>query len=129
MACKSSSVDKKADEINYKETVTINDVPKASLTFFDVSDSRCPKEGNCIWAGNATVDLALTGVTTEGGVTNHVTMCLGACTTKFKMADTLDYEFTGQKYRFILNGVNPYPKASAISGKEGYSISLKVEKR
>jgi hypothetical protein len=129
LACKSTSVDNKTDEIMFKETVVINQVPRSSVQFFDVSDSRCPEGGECIWAGNATIDLAISGVTTEGGKTSHVKMCLGQCDKQFKVADTLDYDFTGQKYRFILSAVNPYPQAEKSTAKEAYSIALKIEKK
>ncbi|WP_221394062.1 hypothetical protein [Dyadobacter sp. NIV53] len=33
LACQTTSVDKKNDVIKYKQTVTLNDVPKAMLTF------------------------------------------------------------------------------------------------
>ena len=126
MSCKSTGVDKNSDDIKYKETVTINDVPRSTLTFFDVSDSRCPEDVQCVWAGNATVDLAFTGVTTEGGITNHVSMCLGTCG---NIQDTLDYDFAGQKYRFILKAVNPKAKAANAEPKENYSISLDIQKK
>lgn len=128
-ACRSTSVEKKSDEIKYKETVIINEVPRTTIQFFDVSDSRCPEGGECIWAGNATIDLALSGVTTEGGLTSHVKMCLGACDKQFKIADTLDYEFTGEQYRFILTAVNPYPQSESSNAKEDYSIALQIEKK
>jgi hypothetical protein len=127
IGCKSASVDKE-DVIRYQETILINEVPRTTLTFFDVNDSRCPANAQCIWAGNATVDLALTGVSTEGIVTKHISMCLGSCKTSFG-ADTLDHEFTGQKYRFILTAVNPYPQPETQQSKSGYTISLQVEKR
>jgi hypothetical protein len=126
-ACQTTSVDRKTDEIKYKETVTINDVPKSTLTFYEVEDSRCPKGAQCIWAGNAMVDLQLNGVTTEGGSSKRVSMCLGQCSTDFKTADSLNLEFTGQKYRLILNAVNPYPDVNIEHTKEDYSISLKIE--
>ena len=134
-ACNNSSVDKKdPNEIYYKETVNINDVPRSTLTFFEVEDSRCPEGVQCIWAGNATVDLALNGVTTEGGTTKHVTMCLGDCrtvssSTGFQVIDTLDENFAGQKYRFILESVNPKARLDSTRKKQDYSIVLKIEKR
>ncbi|MCE7039954.1 hypothetical protein [Dyadobacter sp. CY312] len=129
VACQSSTVDKKGNEIKYKETVQINDVPKATLTFFDVSDSRCPENVKCVWAGNAKVDLALEGVGTEGKITKHINLCLGACSTSrgFHTIDSLDQDFAGQKYRFILESVNPYPIAAKT--KNDYSISLRIEKK
>jgi hypothetical protein len=129
MSCKSSGVDKKEEGIKYKETVTLNDVPKASLTFFGLADSRCPENVNCVWAGNATVDLLLSGVTTEGGVNEHVKMCLGQCDQKFKEADTLDRKFAGEDYRLILTAVKPYPKVDSTGKIEDTYILLKIEKK
>jgi hypothetical protein len=129
MSCKSSGVDKKEEGIKYKETVTLNDVPKASLTFFGLADSRCPENVNCVWAGNATVDLLLSGVTTEGGVNEHVKMCLGQCDQKFKEVDTLDRKFAGEDYRLILTAVKPYPKVDSTRKIEDTYILLKIEKK
>ncbi|MEO6288118.1 MAG: hypothetical protein ABIN80_06815 [Dyadobacter sp.] len=129
MSCKSSGVDKKEEGIKYKETVTLNDVPKASLTFYGLADSRCPENVQCVWAGNATVDLLLSGVTTEGGVNEHVKMCLGQCDQKFKEADTLDRKFAGEDYRLILTAVKPYPKVDSTRKIEDTYILLKIEKK
>jgi hypothetical protein len=129
MSCKSSGVDKKEEGIRYKETVTLNDVPKASLTFFGLADSRCPENVNCVWAGNATVDLLLSGVTTEGGVNEHVKMCLGQCGQKFNEVDTLDKKFAGEDYRLILTAVKPYPKIDSTRKIEDTYILLKIEKK
>ena len=133
LACQSASVDKNG-VIKYKETVSLTDVPKATLTFFEVSDSRCPQGVQCFWAGNATVDLALDGVGTDGKITNHVKMCLGDCHTLYKSSpfrevDSLDQEFAGQKYRFILEAVNPAPKVDSTKKKGDYSITLRIEKK
>ena len=125
-ACQKSSVDKKEEGlIHYKETVSINDVPPASLTFFEVEDSRCPEGANCIIAGFVQVDLALNGVTTDGRITNHLKMCIGCGEV---MYDTLDYNFAGQGYRFILKSVTPYPKIDLPNKKTDYSISLDIKK-
>ncbi|MEO6687306.1 MAG: hypothetical protein ABIN24_15145 [Dyadobacter sp.] len=127
-ACQKSSIDKKEEGIiHYKETVSINGVPPATLTFFDVTDSRCPEGGQCIWAGNAEVDLVLDGVTTEGKNLKHVKMCLGECS-NFKQ-DTLDQDFAGEHYTFILKSVTPYPKVDIQNKKTDYSISLEIKKK
>ena len=133
LACQTTSVDKKDDVIKYKQTVTLNDIPKASLTFFEVTDSRCPKGVQCIWAGNATVDLALEGVGTEGKILKHINMCLGDCRTLYKTGsfrekDSLDTEFAGQKYTLILDAVNK-PEKDSTQEKGSYSISLKIVKK
>ena len=127
LACQKSSVDKKEEGIlRYKEAVSINDIPRATLTFFDVTDSRCPEGVQCIVAGNANVDLALDGVTTEGRVTKHVKMCLGDCSNF--VADTVNVEFAGGKYQFILTSVNPFPKKETQAPKTEYNISLDIKK-
>lgn len=128
MACQKSSVDKKEEGvIRYKQSVSIHDIPIATLTFFEFNDSRCPEGGQCITAGSVAIDLALDGVTTEGRITKHVKMCLGDCS-NFQ-PDTLDEEFAGLKYRFILKAVNPYPKVDAVKSKPDYNISLAIEKK
>ena len=134
VACKNSTVDKKGNEIKYQETVQINDVPRSTLTFFDVSDSRCPQNVNCIWAGNATIDLALEGVGTDGKLLKHINLCVGDCSTIYgtnsvRQIDSLHQDFAGQKYLFILEGVNPAPKADSLRTKDDYSISLRIEKK
>jgi hypothetical protein len=127
-ACQKSTVDKKEEDvIRYKETVQISDVPRATLTFFEVEDSRCPEGVQCIWAGQASVDLALEGVSTEGKTTRHVKMCFGTCS-NFQ-ADTLDQEFAGGKYQFILKSVTPLLKADVQVNKPDYTISLSIKKK
>ena len=134
VACQSSTIDKKGNEIKFRETVQINDIPKATLTFFDVNDSRCPEGVQCIWAGNATVDLALEGVGTDGKLVKSINLCVGDCRTVFgtnsvRQIDSIRQDFAGQKYMFILEGVTPTPKADSLRTKEDYSILLRVEKK
>lgn len=136
-SCQNSSIDKKDEGLRYKETVNINDVPRATLTFFDFSDSRCPEGVQCVWAGYASVDLLLSGVTTEGGINEHVQMCLGDCrlvrkdSTKagYMMADTVEKSFAGEEYRFILSSLKSAPKVDSVLKKEDYRIELKIEKK
>lgn len=129
VACKSTGVDRKEDGIKYKETVALNDVPMAALTFFEVEDSRCPEGVTCIWGGRAAVDLLLSGVTTEGGIKEHVKMCLGTCDASTG-SDTVEKTFAGIKYKFVLTAVNPYPKfGDSTRTKDKYSIQLKIEKK
>ena len=127
LACQKSSVDKKEQGLlRYKESVAINDIPRATLTFFDVTDSRCPEGLQCFVAGNARVDLTLDGVTTEGRITKHVKMCLGDCSNF--LADTVNEEFAGYKYQFILKSVSPLPKKDVQAVKTEYNISLDIKK-
>ena len=131
MSCQNKSVDKKDDFIKYKETIILNDVPRSTLTFFDVSDSRCPAGAQCIWAGNVSVDLALEGVTTEGKSVKHVNLCLGACrgennASPYQQVDSVDQDFAGIKYRFILDSIKPDARMEQV--KQDYAISLRIKK-
>jgi hypothetical protein len=127
-ACQKSSVDKKeADDIRYKETVQLHDIPRATLTFFEVDDSRCPEGVQCIWAGNASIDLLLEGVSTEGKLNRHVKMCFGTCS-NFQ-PDTLEEDFAGEKYQFILKAVKPALKSDVQVNKTDYAISLDIKKK
>lgn len=134
MSCQSASIDKNDDEIKYKETKILSDVPKSTITFSEVTDSRCPEGVQCIWAGNAIVDLSLDGVNTEGKISKKIKMCLGDCNSlypaeAFREIDSVEQEFAGQKYLFILEAVNPSPKVDSNKTKADYSILLKIEKR
>lgn len=128
-ACKSTGVDKKEEGLRYKESVTLNDVPKATLTFFEIEDSRCPEGVVCVWGGRAMVDLLFSGVSTEGGIKEHAKMCLGDCGNGTDGSDTLVKKFAGENYRIILSAVNPYPHIDSARTKENYSILLKIEKQ
>ncbi|TDE18579.1 hypothetical protein [Dyadobacter psychrotolerans] len=133
ISCQSTSIDKKEDEIKFKEVVVLNDVPRSTLTFFEITDSRCPQGVNCVWAGNATVDLALDGVGTEGKISKHVNLCLGDCRggnsqSSFRVIDSLDQSFAGQQYRFILKSVSTFAKTDTTKKKQDYSISLQIKK-
>ncbi|GLU51707.1 hypothetical protein [Dyadobacter frigoris] len=125
-ACQKSSVDKKEEGlIRYKETVPINDVPSASLTFFEVTDTRCPGI-NCLVAGFVFIDISLDGATMDGKITNHIKICAGC---EVGMPDTLDYKFAGQEYRFILKSVLPLVRPQGEIKKTDYAISLDIKKK
>ncbi|CAG5069688.1 hypothetical protein DYBT9623_02425 [Dyadobacter sp. CECT 9623] len=135
-SCKNGSIDKRDEGLAYKETIEINASPRTTLTFFDFSDGRCPEDVNCIWEGHTSVDLLLSS-TTEGGITEHVEMCLGGCsffrkdtTEVFRTVnDTVVKSFAGQQYRFILSSLTPARKSTDIPKKENHRITLTIEKQ
>jgi hypothetical protein len=134
LACQESTVPKNDERvIAYKETVTLAESPKATLTFAEVLDSRCPTGVQCVWAGNATVSLALTSGISASNEPEVVSLCLGDCRTLYatqpqRTADTLNYTLGGQSYRFILKAVNPTQVAGQEKPKTAYSIRLGIEK-
>lgn len=130
-SCSNNAVNKQQEEqvIHYQETVAL---PKGgTLTFAEVEDSRCPENVQCVWAGNATVDLQL-----RSGEANQeaqsVKMCLGDCSqlypkSGFREADTVQVSVQGTPHTLILTQVNPYPNTTKPTKKEDYTIKLKIQ--
>ena len=135
-SCKKNEVPKDPDEIHYKETVVLNDVPRATLTLENVYDGRCPKGVNCFMAGSASVDLLLKGFTTQGEISKIVKMDLGGnviiseTPPKYVKVDTIAQNFAGIDYYFILKNIKPSnPELGDSQNKEKYSIILKIIKK
>lgn len=130
-SCDNNSVNKQQEEnvIRYKETVALP--TSGTLTFAEVEDSRCPENVQCVWAGNAIVDLQLRSAKTTQE-TQVVKMCVGACNTLypktgFREADTAQVSLDGTKYTLILTNVSPYPNTTKSVKKEDYTIKLKIQ--
>ena len=70
-----------------------------------VSDSRCPVDVQCFWAGNAKVSLTIS----EGTGEEELSFCIGQCDTRFQKADTLQIRYKDKPYQLILTDVKPYP--------------------
>ncbi len=132
ISCKSDSITAQAVDktIRYQETVSIMEGNSATLTFAEIADSRCPEGANCVWAGNALVDLDIkSGATTEP---KRVQMCLGDCSslypkTGFRETDTATVSLDGTQYTLILTGLKPYPNTTKPTKKEDYTIKLKMQ--
>lgn len=67
-------------ELSTEEQVIL---PKASkeimISLNSINDSRCPKDIQCVWAGNATVELTIMA---ESGAKASAVLCLGDCKDK-----------------------------------------------
>lgn len=130
-SCSNNSVNKQQEEkvIHYKETVTLP--VSGTLTFAEVADSRCPEDVQCVWAGNATVDLQLRSAKATQE-TQVVKMCVGDCNTLypktgFREADTATVSLDVTQHTLILTEVNPYPNTTKPTKKENYTIKLKIQ--
>ena len=133
ISCKTGSITAQAVEktIRYHETVSLAENNPATLTFAEIADSRCPEGANCVWAGDALVDLEIKpAATTEP---QRIQMCLGDCRTLypkngFREADTTMVNVDNTRYRLILTEIVPYPRISGTAfTKEAYTIKLKIE--
>ena len=88
---------------------------KLKIKFVSVEDSRCPKDVDCIWAGNAKVTIKVTNRKGESQT--------------FDLNSNLEpksVKFEG--YEITLGSVEPYPKANAPTGPTGYTASFTVTK-
>jgi len=103
--------------IKYGETV---DVPNAQmkLTFTAVADSRCPKDVQCVTAGEGRVSLS---VAKDGASEAIELMAKGLC---HEEDGSCGSEATALGYQFKLLSLNPYPEADAQPGQEDYVVKL-----
>ena len=81
------------------------DSENMELNLRRVSDSRCPVDVQCIWAGNAKVILTMS----KGSGEEELSFCIGQCDTRFQEADTLQVRYQDKPYQLILTEVKPYP--------------------
>lgn len=95
-----------------EKTVTRN---KLKIKFVSVEDSRCPKDVDCIWAGNAKVTIKVTNRKGESKTFDLNTNL-----------ETKAVKFEG--YEIKLSGVAPYPKANTPNNQSGYTASFTVTK-
>lgn len=85
-----------------------------------IADSRCPTDVNCIWAGNAQVELTLSKDTD----TQALELCIGDCHLEgeqygaFTEQDTALVTLGAQAYEVILKAVIPYPKSTEPVGEQ-----------
>ena len=117
-ACSEMSVGVNTYDIDYSESVTFDQNKK--LKFVDViSDSRCPFDVHCVWAGEATIALQA--------------ICTPADTINFELSFgdgiTDNRETTiFQIYRVELLEVLPLTEEGVELEKEDYSIRVLIEK-
>ena len=91
-----------------------------SVKVVSIEDSRCPKGGQCIWAGNATVHVDVT----DKVHVQEVKLCLGACQV-VSGSDTVVFTLSGHSYQLILQDVVPYPETEQMEQTE--SAVLQIE--
>lgn len=98
--------------LNYGETVEIN---KSITIKFDgvASDSRCPEDANCIWAGNGEINLTLT----SGGEPEKKTINTTLEPRSISYGD----------YLIEIKSLNPYPRTDRKINPEDYNIDLIIK--
>lgn len=87
----------------------------ATVTFVRVTeDSRCPKGVNCVWEGDAVVELRVqTGAAAPATVQLHTN-------------DRFDREATAGGLRLRLESLDPYPEADRPIAAGDYRVVLSI---
>ncbi|MCB9351840.1 MAG: hypothetical protein H6573_30755 [Lewinellaceae bacterium] len=100
-------------EIKNGETVEVAG-EQMKLTLSAVNDSRCPKDAQCVTAGEAKVTLTIN----KGGATETAELTgKGLC---YEEDGTCGSEATAMGYRFRLLSLNPYPEQNVMPNPEDY---------
>lgn len=87
---------------------------KLQVRFTEVSeDSRCPRGTNCVWEGQAKVNLLVNG--------DPVTLIL-------QEGEPALAEHVHAGHRFIAQGLTPYPVADTEFDASTYALKLLVQK-
>lgn len=77
------------------------------ITVKEVKDSRCPKNVNCIRAGEA---IAVLNVLIANSSERNIQLCAGAdCSARGLSENYSLHTNNGQKYLFTLDSIAPYP--------------------
>lgn len=104
-------------KILFGESLTIEDV---SIKFIDViSDSRCPKNVQCIWAGEAKI---LVAISKAGQFIEKKEIIFSGATINEK--DHLLY--TSKDLRILALGIKPYPETPDKISNAGYNLEIQI---
>ncbi len=80
-----------------------------------VTDSRCPSDVVCVWAGTAIIELQTCDI--EGG------------TITLEIYKPVEYIIDGQKYSIELTALNPYPSEAHPADVNDYKATVTVKKK
>ncbi|MBT30651.1 MAG: hypothetical protein CMO01_13410 [Thalassobius sp.] len=102
-------------ELEYKTSgKVIAKATNAALEFTlqSVSDSRCPENANCFWAGNAKVNGKIKS--NESDEQLELVFCIGDCSSEghpegYTIQDTVDFDLDDKSYMAVLKAVTPFP--------------------
>ena len=105
-------------KLHYGENLQINDI---ELKFVEVlQDSRCPKNVNCIWAGEV---IVLVDVFENGNKTEQKKLTLSPTS---HLQNQLGNLFSSEKLKISGFNVLPYPVSGTKIKTEDYYIQLEV---
>ncbi len=123
LACASGSTASDVPEITPGESFRLSVGEEARLTSADLtvrfsavtSDSRCPKDVQCFWAGDAAVEVVLTRDEESATVSVHT-----------HGDEPYPRETNAMGYTLRLEGLEPYPTSKGKIAPEDYVATLQL---
>lgn len=95
-------------ELSLNDSVIVQGEEKElGITLARLDDSRCPEGVQCVWAGNASVTIQLTGT---DGMSGRAELCIGDCPVHSNASETASIKLGSHNYLVKLKDVKPYPK-------------------
>lgn len=88
-----------------EETSFGDEKDSIKLRFESLNDSRCPKDANCVRAGDAITEVSIEAL---GQQKQNFTLSIGE-SSNFK-PDTIELKIREKPYRIVLEEVLPYPE-------------------
>jgi hypothetical protein len=114
-----STIDTEIILLNYKESIDIGDV---NLKFEKVlTDSRCPSDVNCIWAGEA---IVVVDVYNKG---EHIYDKELIMDTSGTLSDSNNLIFTSDTIKVFSSKLFPYPKTTETKDFEKYYLEILLQ--
>jgi hypothetical protein len=99
-------------QLKANETVNLSDNSSLiTVKLINIQDSRCPKNVQCIRAGEAIVMLDLQ-IGTEKF--NGLKVCIG-CEKEMDITESTEIKVNTKTYILKLNSVDPYPQSTGLS--------------
>lgn len=112
-------------EVAHQKTasVSMTGAEAVQITLKNVTDSRCPSNVNCFWAGNVQTTIE---IKTAAEPAQTADLCLGSCKTgkPFSQRDSTTVLVNSKPYWLHLTAVNPYPSASSDNTPKTASLRL-----
>ena len=126
ISCKKTDnvgVDQRFEVQEQRTVVVALPASKSQIRVTRITESRCPTGVQCFWAGQATVDAALSVGPDSTRVTAlYLGQGLGPGAT-WHNRDSVAVTLAGQPYWLYLLAVNPYPSGNS-SGKKTATFRL-----
>jgi hypothetical protein len=103
-------------QIKYGQNKILCDNDSSCISFTKiVTESRCPSDVVCVWAGTAIIELGTCDI--EGGAI------------ALEIYKPIEYTIDGQKYSVELTALNPYPSVAHPANRNDYVATITIKSK